>query len=500
MASPKPVILSCDLGGSSIRAALIDAEGQTHAEVAIPLSVQPDATGHSEIDATVWWNALVECTSTLLARAPSSRYPVNGVAICGFTRTQVLLDASGELLHPAILWNDTRAEDISAAIRDQLSAAGIDGSPINAFHPLARLRWLADYEPEVVAKLTAVVEPKDYLNLRLTGCVSTDLVSMTPLSKISDSIRQSASTSLTTLRFPFPPPRSPVAPVGSVTRDVPPSLQPLVGVPVFHCSHDSWASAVGLGALRDGAAYNLTGTSEVFGVFTTTPLEAAGLLTVDWGGLYHLGGPSQNGGDVYRWFQSVLQGEQHNKQGVPGDVDSLLAQARHGQPLLFLPFLQGERVPFWNPSLRAGFIGLSRQHSATDMAFAVLEGVAYVNREVIRRAESSLNQTIPEIRLGGGGSSNPIWCQVKADVCNRTFVTGAAPEPGLLGAAATAWTGLGRFDTLQEAQEALVSIAARYEPDPSRKPTYDRLFSLFMRSCNAMEPISVELASLSTSI
>ena len=99
-------------------------------------------------------------------------------------------------------------------------------------------------------------------------------------------------------------------------------------------------------------------------------------------------------------------------------------------------------------------------------------------------------------RFGGGAAANPVWAQVKADICGRPIAVGTAREPGLLGAAIIAWTGLGRFASLEAAQGTLVSIARRYEPDPARRPAYNALYALYRQSEAALAPISADLVAL----
>jgi xylulokinase len=177
-------------------------------------------------------------------------------------------------------------------------------------------------------------------------------------------------------------------------------------------------------------------------------------------------------------------------------VAALLRGARDPQPLIFLPYLQGERVPYWDAGLRGAFIGLNRRHGATDLAWAVLEGVAFQNRVVLERAEAALGGQVEEIRLGGGAAANPVWRQVKADICGRPIVVGSSQEPGLLGAAILAWTALGVFPSLATAQNALATVAARHAPDAARSARYDDLYRLFRQSEAAMTPLAHGLADM----
>lgn len=490
------VVLACDIGGSSFRAALIDAEGRTLAEHAIAGPMLDDHLERSQVEADAWWALLLATAGQLAREAPEAFAGVEGIAICGVTRTQVFLDADGSEIRPALTWKDARSEGAAGRLRERLGNHPEAGR-INAFHPLARLAWLAEEEARSLARLACVLEPKDYLNFRLTGRKASDAVSMARLVACTEAGEVGpALAALDLTAAIIPPTLAPYDEVGPVGSRLAAPFDRLAGVPVFCACNDTWTAVAGLGALRPGHAYNISGTTEVLGVLGPEQAEAEGLITVDWGGIWHLGGPSQNGADTANWLVSLLEPAAGAGEGVAARLDALLAGQRHPQPLVFLPYLQGERVPYWNPNLRGAVLGLGRQHGPTDLAFAVLEGVACLNRIVLERAEAALGARIGEIRFGGGAAANPVWAQIKADLCGRPVVVGSAKEPGLLGSAIIAWTGLGRFVSLIEAQDALVSIARRYEPDPARQAAYDALFAIFRRGEAALAPISAELASL----
>lgn len=488
------IVLACDLGGTSFRAALVDARGGILVQKAIAGPASIDAAGASEIDAGAWWRIMIEACAGLAAEAPELFAAVEAVAICGVTRTQVFIGRDGRQLRPAMTWKDTRSEAAAARLRERLDPAHPEAAAINAFHPLARLAWLREQEEANFHSLACVLEPKDYLNFRLTGRQAGDPVSLARL--LAAAAPAASGDLLSAIGLSpsiLPPLLEPWQQVGPVLTGLPAPLDRLVGRPVFCASNDTWAGVVGLGAMRDGFAYNISGTTEVLGVMGHEPVRADGLMTVDWRGLFQLGGPSQNGADTVSWLLSLLgRGEEG---GIGREIDALLAGPRQPQPVLFLPYLQGERVPYWNPALRGAFIGLNRRHGATDLAFAVLEGVAFLNRIVLSRAEAALAGPVAEIRFGGGAAANPVWSQIKADICGRPVVVGASKEPGLLGAAIIAFTGLGRFASLAQAQAALVAVASRFEPDLSRKAGYDALFALYRRSEQALAPISQDLSA-----
>ena len=469
-------VLACDLGGTNCRAALVDASGGMLAAWHAPAPpVAAPAPGWAESDADAWWLFLVEAADGLARSDPAAFDAIEAVAICGLTRTQVVLDAAGNPVRPAITFADARAEAEAAAIRDAVPAA--ERANVNAFHPAARLAWLAAHEPEAMRRAAAVCDPKDTLNARLTGVIATDPISAARLIAVAHGL--------------VPPLRAPGEIVGVVRAGLPGALARLAGRPVLCGCHDSWAAVLGLGALRAGFAYNISGTTEVLGMLGEAPAVAEGLPSLDWGGVHQLGGPGQNGADTAAWLVGLL-----GDGAVGPALEALLAAPRQARPVLFLPYLRGERVPHWDAGLRGAFLGLDRAHGPGDLAWAVLEGVAALNRVVLERAEAGFGRAAGEVRIGGGAAASAAWCQVKADFCERTIVVGATAEPGLLGAAILAWTGIGLFASLEAAQEKLVRVARRYEPDPRRRDYCRAISAQFRAADAALRPISHALGAL----
>ncbi|MEZ0171671.1 FGGY-family carbohydrate kinase [Microvirga sp. TS319] len=477
-------ILCCDLGGSSLRVGLINEQGRIVAQATQTLAVPVSPDGRSEVDPQVWWHTFQKLVASLASAGPSLLHKVVGVSICGMTRTQVLVDDDGHAVRPAITWRDSRA---GSEVLDL--AAACDGESIDVFHPVARLAWVQRHEPEAFAAARVVIEPKDYLALRLTRRPASDRISLARLLAV---IRSEGP--LARFSSLLPDLVQPSSMIDRVRSGLPSPLDALAGCPVFMASNDTWTAVLGLGALRSGLAYNIVGTSEVLGLIASQPATAPGLMSVDWGdGLHQIGGPSQNGGDVIPWLVHACGGQDHN---LAESLSFLLAGPRHPQPVLFLPFLQGERVPYWDPDLRGAFLGLAKGHGSTDLAWAVLEGAAFAARLVLERAEAATGEAVREIRFGGGGARSEAWCQVRADAMRRPVAVGAYDEPGLLGCAAVAWTGLGRFASLTEAQQMIAPPVRQFEPQIDRAEHYDALYAVYTDAVSATAPIAHRLAAM----
>ena len=481
-------VLAVDLGSSNLRAALVDERGRLSHLQSIP-APPPDAdgSGRSEIRADAWWDGFNACVAALASSAGAQFDAVAAVAVGGITRTQILLGADHRPLRPAITWADTRATPLLAQLLAMAPSDVAETKHLNAFHPAARLAAIARSEPGILERTTCVLEPKDYINLRLSGRAVTDLVSSARL-RAAVGLLPALGVSPRIVPEAVPP----TDVIGRVAAGHAGPLARLAGRPVMAMGTDTWAAVIGLGALRDGFAYNLSGTTEVFGVLSRTSAQADGLLAVDFGsGLTQLGGPSQNGGDTLVWLSELLGLPERD---IGAALDHLLAAPRHPQDLLFLPYLQGERVPYWDPSLRGAFIGLHRRHGPGDLARAALEGIAFVNRIVLELAEAAIGRSVADIRFGGGGSANAAWCRIKADICARPVTVVDTDEPGLTGAGLVAWAALDHATDLAAVQSAL-TVRHCYQPRPHAVATYDRLYTLFRAAEVAIAPLSHALVS-----
>lgn len=471
-----PQILAFDLGGSSLRLALVGDDGVFHVSVRKPLRIAGDGKARFEADPMAWWQAFqIACRDLVSQGADFSR--VIAVAGCGFTRSQVFLGTGNTVLRSAITFQDSRAAEVLATLR--ATTTGLD--TVGPFDPLARLLWVRHHQPEVWAGLRKVVEPKDFLNLMLTGVAVSDSISQTPMSRALDA----DETLLSRLEINpaiLPETRAPFDEVGRVQPGLPGPLGQMAGIPVYCGSIDTWACVLGSGALTPGVAYSISGTSDVSGAISACRHKAEGLLTVEWGpNLWQLGGPSQGAATRLNWALERL---------VPRSTrhSALAAALVDNRPApLFLPYLDGERTPFWDADLRGAFLGLSAAHDSRDMLRAVAEGMNYLARDILDRAEMAIGTPVSHVCFSGGLAATPALCQLKADVLNRPVLVPDNHETGLMGAARVAQ---GRTAGAQP------PAARRYDPDPVRHARHDARFALFRQATAALRPVSHALAGL----
>lgn len=492
---PKDMILTVDLGGSSLKAGLFGADGALRATATVAMGFEEPGGGISEQDPALWWRCFLEALDEIAEAVGPAFDAVAGVALCGFTRTQVLLDAAHAVVRPAIGFRDARAGDCVAAALARPGVAGHEEARhLNVYHPLARLLWVRDHEPETWARVVHVVEPKDYVALRLTGRVASDFVSQHWLARAAAGGAGSLAALAGLDRSPLPPLLNPHEGVGTVAASDHPTVARLSGMPVFCGSNDSWAAAVGLGALAAGRAYGISGSSEVFGLISDRDRKSEGLLTLPWAeGLWQIGGPGLNGANALRWVVDLLD---PGTAPFEARLAGLLDRPTNAPPLLFLPYLLGERIPFWQRDLRAAFLGLGASHGPADMVRAVMQGVAFHNRLVLERAEAACGLRASEVRLGGGGASSAVWNQIRADVLGRDVLAMPSRQMGLAGCLAVARVGLGLAADLAGALDTVKGDVERFRPNPRATQSLDRLHALFVEAHPFVADISLRLQAL----
>jgi len=483
-----PHTLAFDLGGSSLRLAIVSADGVFRGFVRKPLQIGGEGSSRFEVDPIIWWNAFLSGCAELSSLGHDFA-DIQAVAGCGFTRTQVFLDQAGKPLRPAITFQDSRAAEVLEDIRAGAVAAAVKNAtaPLSPYDPLARLLWLKSREPGSWARIRTIIEPKDFLNMMLTGIAASDRISQAPMTR---SLQAPSDHVLDVLGIDpaiLPDCHSPFAELGPVRQGLPDPLSALAGVPVHCGSIDTWSCVLGSGALVPGVAYGISGTSDVFGVMADAPHAADGLLSVEWGpSLWQLGGPSQGAATRLEWAMDRF---------FPGaELEPTLDEAlASDQPApLFLPYLDGERTPWWDPDLRGAFLGLSAAHGSADLVRGVAEGMNYLSREILSRAEQAIGTRVSHVCFSGGLAGNASLCQLKADVLDRPVLVPRNRETGLMGAAMIARRMQG------DTPKAVLVDSDVYQPKPGRRSYHDNRFSLFQTASAAIKPISHQLSRPAT--
>lgn len=424
--------LGFDIGTSSLKALLLDSDMKFIATASQTLSVQRPYEGWSEQDPQSWCDAIETVMASLCAQAPHAVSDIVSIGLSGQMHGLVALDQDHNILRPAILWNDTRneaeAKELDTMRPDFRTIAG------NAVMPgftAPKALWMARHEPDLFDKINMILLPKDYVRFWLSGEMLTDMSDASGTLWMDTSKRTYSEALLSHChlrRDQVPELREGHQPAGRLKREWAIKWG-IKGSPVIAGGSDNAAAACGLGVVNAGDAFLSLGTSGV--VFAVTDQCAPSAdngahafchaLRQKW----HQMGVILSATDSLNWLSEVTG------QTVAQLAEQAAAKDIHSAQLYFHPYLSGERTPHNDAHARGGFFQLSRAHDTGDMAFAVLEGVAYALADcvdVLSQAGSSLTEVIAT----GGGAKNAQWLQMIADM---TGVRLAVPVSGDFGAA-----------------------------------------------------------------
>ena len=485
------LILGLDIGTTSVKAGVISLDGRLLAEFAETYPTARPASGIVEQDPADWTGRIDRSITAIVAAGLAPR--IAAIGLTSQVNTHLFLDVAGRPLMPAMLWQDGRAAveaaalDAAVPVAQKIAWWGAP-MPIDASHALARMVWVARHKPEIWKATATVALPKDYCLAHLTGEWRTD-----PLSNIG--MTDASGAYIPGVLALVPGAAERMIPLAGVTEMMGRVRRghPLAGVPVITATMDGWCALYGAGASHEGAGVYVGGTSEVLGIVANSVHPTPGVVVFpELGGVRLHAGPTQSGGAAVAWFCGLTD-------LTPAKLEAVVAaRPRARLTPLFLPQLQGERAPLWNPALRGVFLGMDQATDLPDLGRAVYEGVALSARHVLEVLQRSAGQLPEELRCGGGGFRSALWMQIRANVLHRPMQRLQVNEPGLLGAAALAARGAGLFASLAEAQREMIRFDSAVQPDPATHGLYDELFGLYTRAIAANATLNAELLALAT--
>ena len=482
---PAATLIGIDVGTTAVKAVLVDLGGRLHAEYAEPYPTARPRPGRVEQDPEDWLRHVLAALAGF-ARGHDLR-GLLGIGLTSQVNTHVFVDARLRPVRPAIVWQDGRAAAEAAALDATVTAAeklAWFGAPmpIDASHALARMAWVAAHEPEAWAATAQVLAPKDFVLARLTGTLAADPIAAVGLVGADLGYVTPLLARLDGAGRRLAPLADPLDAVGRVRDGL-----PCEGVPVTLGTMDAWAGMFGVGVASPGQAMYLSGTSEVMGLIAPVKVPTPGVIVFpEWRGLVMQAAPTQAGGASLEWLAGLL--------GRPPAalVDAATGEVGPASPL-FLPHLEGERAPLWDPGARGAFAGLTTRSDAAALTLAVMEGVAFSARLAFEALEASGGLRPPLLQAGGGGMRSDRWCRLRADAFGRPLRRMAAGHAAALGAAVCAGVGSGAMPSLAEAAAGLVRVDTSFEPGPGAALAEER-FATFRDLYGQLRPINARLA------
>ena len=486
--------LGIDTSTTSSKALLIDEKGEVIAVASSPHTLQTPKPLWSEQDPHEWWEAVSGSIKTVLEKAGIGGERVGAVGLTGQMHGLVLLDDAGNVLRPAILWNDQRTQsqcDEIHRIVGKERFIQVTGNVALTGFTAPKILWVKENELEVFAKAKHVLLPKDYVRYKLTGEYAMDKADGAGTVLFDLKVRDWSDEVLSALDIPrawMPKTFEGTEFTGFVNEEAASLTGLKVGTPVAAGGGDQAAGAVGVGAVEPGIVGLTVGTSGV--VFATTPsalIEPEGRLHAFCHavpGMWHFMGVMLSAAGSLQWYRDTL---------APNvSFDDLLKEAESvpagSEGLQFLPYLSGERTPHPDPLARGAFIGLTLRHSRAHMTRAVLEGVAFGLKDSFTLIQNAGLGEITQVRGSGGGTKGALWRQIMASVLNAELVTVNTTEGGAYGAALLAGVGAGAWSDVVTACKACIKITGSTQPDASQVDAYQQAYAIYQGLYPALKP------------
>lgn len=454
---PMAKFLGIDVGTSSIKAVLVDERGTLLRQTSREYPLHIPRPMWSEQDPGDWWAGALDVIRELGEESPDA------IGLTGQMHGSVFLDAQGEVVRRALLWNDQRTAaecaEMDATIGAERLRAITCNPPLTGFQA-PKVLWLRNHEPEAFARVRQVLLPKDYIRFKMTGESATDVSDASGTGLLDVPRRDWSGEMLGALgldHLQWPRVCESFAQTG-VTRGVPGLAD---GIPVVAGGGDQAASAVGTGAVVEGVVSVSLGTSGV--VFVSLPepkfhSQGAAHTFCHANGGWHAMGVMLSCGGALRWFRDTF--------GKPS-YDAIAAEAAAipagAEGLTFLPYLTGERCPHNDPHARAAFLGLTLAHGSAHLSRAVFEGVSFGLADGMALLRG-LGARVDEIRVTGGGARNAFWVQMLADVFGAPCRTLEMDEGPALGAAILAGVGIGVWPDVAQACRSVVRAKSEVSP------------------------------------
>ncbi len=498
-------LLAHDLGTTGNKATLFDAdEGLALASTFEFYPTSYPQPGWAEQDPADWERAIWQATRRLLAQTGIEPGGIAAVSFSGTMQGALLVDRQGTPLGRAIIWADQRstlqAERIGS-LCDGQALYHLTGQRLSPAYTAPKLLWIKEHEPQVYENAYKCLQTKDYAAFLLTGVFATDPSDASGTLLFDLVGGHWASDLIETLGLNhelFPKVHASTDVIGQVTPAAAAASGLRAGTPVVIGGGDGACATVGSGAVRDGQAYAYLGSSSWIALTSRQPIYDPQQRTYTMAhlipGHYFPLGTMQAAGGAYGWLEHLLypQGNDQAMQSMDAGAAGVPAGANG---LLFLPYLIGERSPYWNPQARGALVGLAMPHGQAEFARAVLEGVA-LNLGLILEALRAQDVQIDRLLLIGGGARSAVWRQILADVLDLPiWLPTLTTEATALGALVAGGIGVGLFSDFTVV-DRLVSARAAEHPQPAAQQHYAALLELFRQTYQALDPIFVQLTKL----
>jgi xylulokinase len=478
-------LLGVDLGTSSVKAVLVDRQGDIAAQASEIYDIDSPHPGWAEQDPEKWYSL----TAAAIRRVFSiSGIPVDaaaGVGLSGQMHGSVCLDAQGRLIRPAVIWADQRSREQVDRLNRLIGKENLvawTGGPLAAGFMLSTWIWLREKEPEAARETRHLLLPKDYLRWRMTGQMGSESSDASSTGMFDTANRSWSAPLLDFLEIDpelLPFINESASPAGEITRQVSVDTGLKPGTPVVFGGSDQSCQALGHGIYDPGSISCTIGTGgQLFAALDkpiSDPELRLHLFCHSLPDRWHQLAAILAAGLSLKWLRGLLSPE----ESFQSLADSAAAISPGSEGLFFLPYLAGERTPHMDPSVRGAFIGLTLRHNRAHLVRAVMEGVVFALRQGLDlMVENGVR--IERIVASGGAVVHPLWRELLANVFKSEISLTGVQEASAVGAALLAGVGVGFYpDVRSGSQSWSKPQPPPFLPDHRRSEIYEETYQQY---------------------
>lgn len=504
-------VIGIDLGTSATKTVLFDQDGTVIASASKEYPLYTPQNGWAEQKPEDWRDAAIETISKVMKESGVSGEDVKGLGISGQMHGLVMLDETGEVIRPSIIWCDQRTGKECEEITEKVGAKRlieITANPALTGFTASKILWVRNNEPENYAKCKHILLPKDYVRYILTGEFATEVSDASgmqlldvPKRQWSDEVLEKLDIDKSLLAKVYESPEV----TGNITAEMAEKTGLSTSTVVVGGAGDNAAAAVGTGVVKDGKAFTTIGTSGVVFAHTSDiaidPKGRVHTFCCAVPGCWHVMGVTQAAGHSLKWFRDNFCGDyvtEAEKQGcdsydlMNADVEKVPLGSNR---LIYLPYLNGERTPHLDPDCRGVFFGLSSMHTKADMIRAVMEGVAYSLKDC-NDILVEMGTKVDAMMACGGGGKSKIWRQMLADMYDCNVMTVAQQEGPALGVAILAGVGAGLYDSVEAACDKMITTDKECGPIAENTGKYNQYHQIYKKLYDCLKEEYKELAAM----
>ncbi len=480
-------ILGIDLGTSSVKAMLFDAEQGVIAVRAEEYGVDIAHPGWAQQSPALWWESLVRVLRWLESHYREAYRSVCAVGYSGQMHGMVLTDAKGQPVRPAVIWLDQRAdrqlEEIGAVLSEE-DMGNVFCNRVSSGFAFPSLLWVREQEPEIFARAAHFLSPKDYIRYKMTGEIGAEVVDASSTTLFATGERDWAWEVIDRFHLPpqmFPKVHESADIAGTVTAQCEAQTGLPAGIPVIYGSGDQPAQSIGNGVIGPGRIISNIGTGGQISAFSSRPAYDKKLRTNTFchaiRNAWTIFGATLCSGMSLSWAKNKVF-----RVGSYEEINAAVAAVSPGADgLIYLPYLSGERTPHMNPDARGVFFGMTLGQEQGHFLRAVMEGVTYSLRDCLGILQE-LGIDAPEIIASGGATASPQWMQMQADILGKPVRVSRVKEQACLGSCLLAAVGTGVLPSLEEACGRFAVMDERvYLPDAANADVYREGYDTYRR-------------------